>query len=134
MSRRFPNEPLWQLTEAAFREIAGRSWRTTAAERGGVERKDLRACVDRHMTPDEITQVDKFLIDSLEQHIRDLDRRRARATSLIAEIQHASYERVTSEIETGTVDDAHVQGMLDARPMIDWFFRQLIEDPVEKAA
>jgi hypothetical protein len=115
VSRRWPKKPHWLRTVRVFEEIAGRSWRAAAAEWGGVERKDFRACVDRDMTNDEIARVDQVLTEALEQHIRDLDRRRARATSLIAEIQHPSYDRVTSAIET-VVDDP--PGTLDARPMI----------------
>lgn len=91
--RRWPNKPHWQRTEAAFREIAGRSWRAAAAEWGGVERKDLRARVDRSMTNDEIAQVDRVLIGSLRRHLRDLDERRERVANLILEVQRAGDER-----------------------------------------
>jgi hypothetical protein len=96
VSRRWPNTPLWLRTVRVFEEIAGRSWRAAAAEWGGVERKYLRARIDRELTFVETAKIDQFLIESLERQIRDLERRRARATSLIAEIQHASYERVTA--------------------------------------
>jgi hypothetical protein len=132
VSRRWSNTPLWLRTVRVFEEIASRSWRATAAKRGGVERHELRACIDRELTVDEAEQIDKFLLESLVQHFQDLDRRRARATSLIAEIQHASYERVTGEIETGTVDDAHMPSMLDARPMIEWWWRQFAEELAEQ--
>jgi hypothetical protein len=91
--KRWPNRPHWQRTEATFREIAGRSWRTTAAKSGGVERKNLRARVDRSMTNDQIDKVDRVLIGSLKRHLRDLDERRERVANLILEVQRAGDER-----------------------------------------
>jgi hypothetical protein len=128
VSRRWPKKPHWLWTVRVFEEIAGRSWRAAAAGLGGVERKELRACIDRELTIDEVENIDKFLVKSLEQRIRDLDRRRARASSLITEIQHASYERAISEI--AVVDDE--PGVLDARPMIEWWFRQFAEELAEQ--
>jgi hypothetical protein len=134
VSRRPPlNTQHWQFLVRVFKEIALHSCLKTAAEWAGfVNGRDLRRSVDRELNFEQMAKVDQFLIESLEQHIHDLDQRRARATSLIAEIQHASYERVTSEIETGTVDDAHMPGMLDARPMIEWWWRQFAEEPAEQ--
>ena len=76
-----------------FREIAPRCWRSTAAACGGVERKDSRARVDRETTNDEIAQVDRVLIQSLEQHMQELDERRERAANLIREVMRAGNER-----------------------------------------
>jgi hypothetical protein len=115
-----PNTPHWQRLVATFREIAGRSWRATAAEWGGVERQDLRACVDRELTVDKMTQVDQFLIGSLEHHIRELEKSRAKAADMILEIHHAGYERGSgSEIETQIISD----GTIDAAPVLAWWYR-----------
>jgi hypothetical protein len=134
LSRRpHPNTPHWQRIVATFREIAGRSWRTTAATHLGIRRSYLRGIYDHNLPPEMVESLDRELVEALKQHIRDLDRRRAMATSLIIEIQHASYERAMAMAEAATVDE-HMPGTLDARPMIDWFFRQLSGDPMELAA
>ena len=115
MSRRFPNEPHWQRLVATFREIAGRSWRTTAAAWSRVERKDLRARVDRVMTNAEIAQVDRVLIGSLKRHLRDLDERREHVANMIREIQRTSYERSPyCQIERAVIfDDSAPELTLD---------------------
>jgi hypothetical protein len=119
---KWPNNQHWRFLDAAFHEIAGPSWRMTAAARGGVERKELRACVDRELTIDEIHNVDQFLIESLQSHIRDLDKRRNRATALIVDIEHAGYERaISTPAPSDIVDDD--PRVFDARPFIEWYWR-----------
>ena len=61
-----------------------------------VERKDLRARVDRVMTNAEIAQVDRVLIGSLKRHLRDLDERREHVANMIAK----SSARATSAART----------------------------------
>jgi hypothetical protein len=115
---RWPNTAHWQRIVATFREIAGPRWRTTAANWGGVERRDLRSSADIEMTSAELAVLDSFMISSLESHIRDLDKRRSRAIELILEIQRAGYDRVTSEAVV-----VNEPGVLDARPFIEWYWR-----------
>jgi hypothetical protein len=95
VSRRPPsNTPHWQLTVRVFKLIAPRSWLKSASEQAGVVNgRDLRRSVDRDLTFEEKERVDGFLIDSLEQHIRDLDERRDAAANMIREILRAGNER-----------------------------------------
>jgi hypothetical protein len=111
VSRRPPPNTPQQLVRM-FKEIAPARWLKTASEWAGVVNgRELRRRVGRELTVDEMTQVDQFLIDSLERHIEDLDKRRETAANLIREILRAGNERSPySQIEIPVIfdDDAPV--------------------------
>jgi hypothetical protein len=86
-----PNTPHWQLAVRVFKLIAPRSWLKTASEQAGFNGRELRRSVDRELNFEQMAQLDQFLVDCLEQHIQDLDRRREAAENLISEVQLAGY-------------------------------------------
>jgi hypothetical protein len=89
-----PNTPHWWFLVRVFKEIAPRSWLKTAAEWAGfVNGRDLRRSVDRELNFEQMAQLDQFLVDCLEQHIQDLDRRRGAANNMTRKIWHSRNER-----------------------------------------
>jgi hypothetical protein len=97
-----PNTPHWQFLVSSFKEIAPRSWLKTASELAGfVNGRDLRRSVDRELNFEQTAKVDQFIVESLEQHINDLERRREAADNMIREIWRSRNERSPyCEIET----------------------------------
>jgi hypothetical protein len=81
-----------------------------------------------------MAKVDQFLVESLEQHIQDLDRRREDAANLIRAIQRAGNERSPySEVETPVIlDDAPVPTGAPLEPWWREFAEELAEEPAER--
>ena len=135
-----PNTPHWQLTVRVFQMIAPRSWLKTATEQAGVvNRRDLRRSIDRDLTFQEKSQVDEFLIDSLEQHICDLERRREDAANMIREIMRSGNERSPyCEIETPLIFDESTQDNLLVHDPLEAvkreFFADALAELMDKAA
>jgi hypothetical protein len=102
--RSWPNTAHWELTPRSFRLISQRAFLKTAAEQLGIERKDLRSTIDRDMEFHELKNLDKFLVDSLQRHIDDLEQQRETAANLIREIWRRGNERSDCVFRTVRID------------------------------
>ncbi len=126
MSRRPPpNTTHWRFLVRVFHEIAPGRWLKTASELASFANgRELRRSVDRELNFEQMAQLDQFLVDCLEQHIQDLDRRREAADNMIREIWRSGNERSPyCEIEKPVIfDESATERTLD---------ELLVGDPLE---